>query len=84
MLFWKSLTKIRQQYVRNVRGISERPSQVNLVPRSFPLKVGGAGKDPSHLQGKSPGNEVVPKLEGKLRARHPDHPNKKSTISIVI
>ena len=26
----------------------------NLVPRAFPLKVGGA----SHLQGKSPGNEV--------------------------
>jgi len=29
--------------------------QLNLVPRVFPLKVGGA---PSHLQGKSPGNEV--------------------------
>ena len=31
----------------------------NLVPRAFPLEVGGARKGPTHLQGKSPGNEVV-------------------------
>jgi len=29
-------------------------SPSNLVPRAFPLKLGGA----PHLQGKSPGNEV--------------------------
>ena len=39
----------------------ERPREctldwcANLVPRAFPLKVGR----PTHLQGKSPGNEVV-------------------------
>ena len=35
--------------------------KINLVPRAFPLKVGGAGEAsfrPSHLQGKRPGNEV--------------------------
>jgi len=39
--------------------------RVYLVPRAFPLKVGGAGpadarafSRPTHLQGKSPGNEV--------------------------
>jgi len=47
---------------RRFRG---KPCPANLVPRVFPLNVGGA----SHLQGKNPGDEVAAQVAGSLPAK---------------